>query len=135
MLIIVWNPQEFHLVNVLPKECKFNTDYYITELLSTFSDWRLTQKRRIDRKLLFNTDNTCQYTVQASTDFLEAHGMEKAPHSPYSPDRALSDVDIFGHVKNRLAGASFADADELLEAMMTILGEIEKVALEAIFLE
>jgi hypothetical protein len=80
MLTIVWNPQEFHLVNVLPKECKFNAGYYITELLSTFSDWCLTQKRRIDRKLLFHTDNARQYTGQASTDFLEAHDMEKAPH-------------------------------------------------------
>jgi hypothetical protein len=38
-------------------------------------------------------------------------------------------------VKNRLAGASFADTDELLEAVMIVLDEIEKVTLEAVFLE
>jgi hypothetical protein len=60
--------------------------------------------------------------------------MEKTPHLPYSPDLTLSDFYLFGHVKNRLAGASFADADKLLEAMMIVLDEIEKVTLEAVFL-
>jgi hypothetical protein len=61
--------------------------------------------------------------------------MEKTPHPPYSPDLAPLDFCLFGHVKNRLARASFADADELLKVVITVLGEIEKVTLEAMFLE
>jgi hypothetical protein len=61
--------------------------------------------------------------------------MEKAPHTPYSPDIAPSHFHLFSHVKNRFAGASFADVDELLEAVITVLGDIEKVTLEAVFLK
>jgi hypothetical protein len=84
---------------------------------------------------LIHADNTHTHIVKASRDFLEVHGMEKALHQPYSFDLAQSDFDRFGHVKNRLVGVSFADTDELLEAVMTVLGEIEKVILEAVFLE
>jgi hypothetical protein len=38
-------------------------------------------------------------------------------------------------VTNRLAGISFADADDLLEAVMTVPSETEKVTLEAVLLE
>jgi hypothetical protein len=80
-------------------------------------------------------DNTSPHTAQAARDFLEAHGMEKAPHPPYSLNLAQSDFCLFSHVKNRLAGASFANADELFEVMMIVLGEITKVILEAMFLD
>jgi histone-lysine N-methyltransferase SETMAR len=135
MLTIIWNPQKSHLINVLPKGCKFNAGYYIIELLSPLSDWRRTQQRRTDRKLLIDADNAYPHIVQASRDFLEVYGMKQVPHPPYSSNLTPTDFYVFGHVKNCLAGASFADVDELLEAVMTILGEIEKVTLEAVFLE
>jgi histone-lysine N-methyltransferase SETMAR len=84
---------------------------------------------------LVHADNTCPHTAKASRDFVEAYGMEKAHHLPYSSNLTPSDFYRFGHVKNRFAGASFADANELVEAIMTVLGEIEKMILEAIFLE
>jgi hypothetical protein len=37
MLTIIWNPQGFHLMNVLPKGQKFNADYEITYLVSKLS--------------------------------------------------------------------------------------------------
>jgi hypothetical protein len=64
--------------------------------------------------------------------------MKSAPHSPhppYSPDLAPSDFYLFGDVKGRLAGLSFEDADQLLAAVQGVLGGIEKVTLQAIFLE
>jgi histone-lysine N-methyltransferase SETMAR len=135
MLRIVRNPQGFHVANVLPKGYKFNAGYHITELLSALFDWRRTQQRSTDGKLLVHAANARPHTAQASKGILEAHGMEKAPHPPYSPDIAPSDFYLFDHVTNRLAGASFADADELFEAVMTVSGEIAKVTLEAVCLE
>jgi hypothetical protein len=61
--------------------------------------------------------------------------MEKAPHPPYSPDLAPSDFYLFGYVNHCLAGAFFADAGQLLEAVKTILIAIQKMTLEAVFLE
>jgi hypothetical protein len=61
--------------------------------------------------------------------------MKSAPHPLYSPDLAPSDFYLFGYVKRCLAGFSFEDADQLLAAVEGVLEAIEKVTLQAIFLE
>jgi hypothetical protein len=61
--------------------------------------------------------------------------MKSAPHPLYSPDLASSDFYLFGYVKRRLAGLSFEDVDHLLAAVENVLEGIEKVTLQAIFLE
>jgi hypothetical protein len=38
MLTIVWNPREFHSVNILAKRYKFNNTHYITEILLLLSE-------------------------------------------------------------------------------------------------
>jgi hypothetical protein len=61
--------------------------------------------------------------------------MKSAPHPPYSPDLAPSDFYLFGYAKKCLAGFSFEDADQLLVAVEGVLEGIEKVTLQAVFLE
>jgi histone-lysine N-methyltransferase SETMAR len=61
--------------------------------------------------------------------------MKSAPHPPYSPDLAPSDFDLFGNVKRCLAGLSFEDVDQLLATVEDFLEGIEKVTLQAVFLE
>jgi hypothetical protein len=61
--------------------------------------------------------------------------MKSAPYPPYSPDLAPSDFYLFGYVKRCLAGLSFDDTDQLLATVEDFLEGIEKVNLQAIFLE
>jgi hypothetical protein len=61
--------------------------------------------------------------------------MKSAPHPPSSPDLTPSDFYLFGHVKRCLAGLSFEDADQFLAAVKDILADIEKLTLQAVFLE
>jgi hypothetical protein len=61
--------------------------------------------------------------------------MKLTPHPPYSPDLAPSDFYLFGHVKRCLAGLPFDDADRLLATIEGFIEGIEKVTLQAIFLE
>jgi hypothetical protein len=42
MLTIVWNPNGFHLINVLSKAIKFNTSHYVTDILVPLLEWRKT---------------------------------------------------------------------------------------------
>jgi histone-lysine N-methyltransferase SETMAR len=135
MLTIIWNPQCFHLINVFPKGQKFNADYDITYLLSTLCKWCRHQRGASDRKLLVHADNARPHTALASMNFLDAHGMKKAPHPPYSPDLAPSNFYLFGYLKHCLASEAFADAGELLRAVKVILTGIQKMALGAVFLE
>jgi hypothetical protein len=61
--------------------------------------------------------------------------MKSAPCPLYSPDLAPSDFHLFGYVKRCLAGLSFEDEDQLLAAVEGVLEGIEKVTLQAVFLE
>jgi hypothetical protein len=61
--------------------------------------------------------------------------MKSAPHPPYSSDLTPSDFYLFGHVQRCLAGISFDDAVQLLAAVEGVLEGIEKVTLQAVFLE
>jgi hypothetical protein len=61
--------------------------------------------------------------------------VKSALHLPYSPDLEPSDFYLFGYVKRCLTGLLFEDADQLLAAVEGVLEGIEKMTLEAVFLE
>jgi hypothetical protein len=44
-------------------------------------------------------------------------GWTVLPHSPYSPDLALSDFHPFGSLKNALRGTHFEDYNSVIEAV------------------
>jgi hypothetical protein len=67
MLMIVWNPRGFYLMKVLEKGRKFNTGYYIAEILESWSQWRSTEAAGNKRKLLVHADNAPPHTAKLST--------------------------------------------------------------------
>jgi hypothetical protein len=73
--------------------------------------------------------------VRQTGEFIEAYGMEQAPHPPYSPDLAPSDFYLFGSLKDRLQGQHFEDGDRPFDAIMAVTESIEKVTLQWVFLE
>jgi hypothetical protein len=135
MLTIVWNPCGFHLVKVLEKGRKFNAGYYIAEILEPLSQWRSIEAAGNEQKLLMYADNVRPHIAKLSTQYFNENRMKSAPHPPCSPDLTPSDFDLFGDVKRCLAGLSFEDADQLLAATEGVLEGIEKVTLQAVFLE
>jgi hypothetical protein len=88
-----------------------------------------------ERKLLMHADNVRPHTAKLSAQYFNENRMKSAPHPPYSPDLAPSDFSLFGHVKRCLASLSFEDADQLLAAVEGVPEGIEKVTLQAVFLE
>jgi hypothetical protein len=61
--------------------------------------------------------------------------MKSVPHPPYSLDLAPPDFYLFGDVKRYLTGLSFEDADQLFAAVEGVPEGIDKVTLQAVFLE
>jgi hypothetical protein len=47
MLTIIWNPQRFHFINILPQGQKFNAGDNITQLLSTLFQWCRDRGRKL----------------------------------------------------------------------------------------
>jgi hypothetical protein len=72
----VWNPNGSHVINALSKGIKLNADHYIADVLIPLAEWRKTQVRRTDRKLIVHTDNTRSHTPKVSLDFLEQNRMK-----------------------------------------------------------
>jgi hypothetical protein len=134
MLTIVWNPRGFHLIKVLEKGRKFNAGYYTAEILEPLSQWRSIKAAGNEQKLLVHADNARPHTAKLSTQYFNDNRMKSGPHPP-SPDLAPSDFYLFGSVKRCLAGLSLEEADQLLAAVEGVLEGIEKVTLQAVFLE
>jgi histone-lysine N-methyltransferase SETMAR len=104
MLTIGWNPRGFHLINVLEKGRKFNTNYYIAEILDPLSycpivPMALNEAAGNKRRLLVHADNARPHTAKLSTQYFNENRMKSVPHPPYSADLAPSDFSLFGYVK------------------------------------
>jgi histone-lysine N-methyltransferase SETMAR len=123
------------LIKVLEKGRKFNAGYYIAETLEPLSQWRSIEAAGNERPLLAHADNARPHTAKLSTQYFNENRMKSAPHPRYSPDLAPSDFYLLGYVKRCLAGLSFENADQLLAAVDGALECIEKVTLQAVFLE
>jgi histone-lysine N-methyltransferase SETMAR len=117
------------------KSRKFNEDYYVAEIFEPLSQWRSIEAASNERKLLVHADNARPHSAKSSTQYFNENRTKSAPHPPYSPDLAPSDFYLFGYVKRCLAGLSFEDAHQLLAAIEAVLHGIEKVTLQALFLE
>jgi hypothetical protein len=86
-------------------------------------------------KVLVHADNARPYIAKLSTQYFNEKRMKSASYPPYSPDLAPSDFYLFGSVKRCPAGLSFQDVDQLLAAVEGVLEGIEKLTLQAVFLE
>jgi hypothetical protein len=91
MPTIVWNPRGFHLIKVLEKGRKFNTGYYLAEILESLSQWRSIEAAGNEEKLLVHADNAHPHTAKLSTQYCNENRMKSALHPPYSPDLAPLD--------------------------------------------
>jgi hypothetical protein len=54
---------------------------------------------------------------RAAEQFIAQNHISRAPQPAYSPDLALLDFWLFGHLKNSLASWLFDDPDELLDGI------------------
>jgi hypothetical protein len=82
-----------------------------------------------------HTKNARTHIARLSVELFEDIQIKTAPRALYSPDIASFDFYLFGYAKGCLAGRSFVDSLELFEGLRGILGSIEKVILQAVFLE
>jgi transposase len=130
IITIVWNPQDFHLVDALPKGQKFNTNYYIDRILQSLLESRSTGR---GPDLIIHADNARSHTAQKIFIFCRENRLEMTPNLPYSSNLAPSDFLLFGHVKHVLEGVEFPSEETLLAAIQRILSDLTGDILRAIF--
>jgi transposase len=136
MLTIVWGLLGFMSSSSCRRgEGSFNASYDTTEILSDVVRWHNKEPGTAGQKLIVHSDNARPHTARQTRDFIEAYGMEQAPHPPYSPDTTPSDFYLFDYVKDRLQRQHFEDGDQLFDAIIALAGTIERVTLQREFLE
>jgi hypothetical protein len=74
----------------------------------------------------------CTFWKATEHFFIHNH-LVHVPSPPFSPDLALSDFWIFGHIKNSLVGQTFDGPEDLLEDIIAFLGEIQASELQIVF--
>jgi hypothetical protein len=125
----------FHVLKALPEGRKFNPQYYANDILAAISDWRWQTGETRPNKLWVHSDNARPHTAKMSRDYISLNQMKQAPHSPYSPDLAPSDLFLYGYVKGNLMGDRAETPSELLVRIRVILVEIPLETLNIVFLE
>jgi histone-lysine N-methyltransferase SETMAR len=120
MLTIVWNPNGFHLVNALSAGCTFNSSHYVTNILGSIAGWGRVQVGASRRKVIIHKDDARPHVAKLTQQFQDHNSMKRAPHPAYSPDLAPSDFNLFGYLKQVLAGQEFPDGEALLGAVNEI---------------
>jgi hypothetical protein len=121
MLTAVWNPHGFHVTKVLPRGCKWTSQYYIDKILPEFCALHIEGDQR---KLVIHADNARPHVSTRVKQYMEEHGLRTEQHSPYSPDLAPSDFFLFGYVKSALQESEFQTVEKLLAAPVGILNVI-----------
>jgi hypothetical protein len=54
IIIIIWTPIDFHIVNVLHKGSKFKDHHYVSAILQPLANWHVSEVGATDRKLIEN---------------------------------------------------------------------------------
>jgi hypothetical protein len=135
MITVVWTPLGFARIAALPKGVKFNSDYYISEILSPLLAWHRRTAGGGRGNLIVHADNARPHKSKKVRQFMERNKMEMAPHPPYSPDLAPCDFFLFGAVKGRLQGRVFEEPDQLLTEVRALCQSYANQTLTRVFLD
>jgi hypothetical protein len=135
MLAIVWNPQGFHAIDVLPEGDKVNCDYYISDVLGPVSQILLQYRTDRNRRFVIHIDKTRLHCSGAVQSFMIARSLRMAPHRAYLPDFTLSYFWLFGSLKGKLPGMEFDEAQQPLSSTIEILTEATVDTLNQVFEE
>jgi hypothetical protein len=85
-------------------------------------------------KLFFiHLDNARPHNSKQSQECIHAPKAKRLPHPVHSPDLAASDFFLFGYLKEKLTAFHCPTRDDLKSAIITILDEIDRETLLAVF--
>ena len=135
MLTVFWNPEGFLVVDVLPHGQKFNSEYFINNILQPIYRSLSSRAKELGKTITLHFDNARVHTSRKVQEYMDSHNMKKAAQPPYSPDIAPSDFYLFGYIKELLKGARFESPQQLYSAITEILSGISPETLTSVFMK
>jgi hypothetical protein len=83
MLMIVWNPNGFLLIDAIPKGEKYSARFDIDGILTSNCQRLIAAGKR---KFVIHADNSRCQTAKVVLNFVSQGKIRFAMHPPYSPD-------------------------------------------------
>jgi hypothetical protein len=83
MMVIIWNPHDFHSVTVLDKGCKFPAMHHSPEIFWPLSKHHAFDISETDRKLIVHAPNARPHIARLSVELIEDGQMQTAPKSRF----------------------------------------------------
>jgi hypothetical protein len=124
------------VLEALPKDTKFNQDYFIKHIFPEL----YTEKTRISRKTGFpvfsvHIDNSMCYNGRKVSDIFTRRRIERAPHPRYSPDISPCDFWLFGNLKHKMKDQEFESQQGILKAIAKIWTDLTFEDVQRVFQE
>ncbi|KAA6387882.1 MAG: putative mariner mos1 transposase, partial [Streblomastix strix] len=113
MLTAMFTGSTFWLLDFKPGKGGINADQYINEILKTVEQDMLIDLDNAESGVQLHIDNAPCHNAIITRNYIDESIFERVPHPPYSPDLAPSDFWLFGELKGRMRGQTFATTDEL----------------------
>jgi hypothetical protein len=133
MLIIFWSPLSFSVIQVLPPNVTFTSEFFIDAILPHIVAAK--PAGNLGRRLVLHMDNASPHGARLTARNLEESQITASPHPAFAPDFAPSDFFLFGVLRSQLNSRIFESPDELVQAIREIANAIPRTTLERVFLE
>jgi hypothetical protein len=134
ILTAIWGVKGFHLRDLMLSQCRLNAQYFVEYVMALLAQTVFPKGRtRYTPRPNVHLDNCHVHFSKVTEQFSIDNQLLHVPHPPYSPGLAPSDFWLFGRIKTRLDGRSFAKPEELLERIREFLEGISATELTVVF--
>ena len=116
-----WDQDGILLIDCLPKGQTINAEYYSSQLVQLKDILKEKRRGKFTKGVLFLDDNVPAHRALATQTKLAYLGFQCLDHSPYSPDLAPPDYNLFPGLKKQLICRHFSSGAEIIAAAETWL--------------
>lgn len=135
MITVIWGVFGIWVLDMLPHDTAFNSEYFINNIVTEFVSCKAVQRVRTShRKVWLYLDNCKGYNSKESNECFKANNIHRPPHPPYSPDIAPSDFFLYGYTKDKLKGRRFKSPEDIFEEIHSIISHISTEKLISVYM-
>jgi hypothetical protein len=134
MITIFFTAHQLIALDVLPKESKFNQQYFIDYVFPDFK----TENRNFRRRMPLATfwvhmDNSMCHSASEVVSKFDKHHIARLLHLLYSPDLSPCDFWLFGMLKGILKDREFHSHDEIEETITMAWNDLTFNEVQSVF--
>lgn len=96
MVTVIWGIYNIYLINFLPDNESFNSEYFIQNILIPISSEKTKIWSDSIRRKILHLDNSPIHNSKVSMEIAFEFGFKKAPHPAFSPDIPPADFILWG---------------------------------------